>query len=147
MILAVSGIRGFKKAIDKHRLDESDSKAITTGLYIEEGEKVVQELIDNDDLPEAFFCVNDPVAIGAMKALKRNNIKIPDQVAVIGFSESPVVEIIEPPLSSVIQPTFEMGHKAANILLEHIESENKKEPETIFLEGKLSARASSVKKK
>ena len=137
-------IRGFKKALDKHRIPYNSNCIIETGLFIEEGDAVVEKLIRENNLPEAFFCINDPVAIGAMKALKRNKYKIPGDVAIVGFTESRMVEVVDPPLTSVIQPTFEMGRKAAEILLKQISAKEIEEAETIILEGKLNIRESSM---
>jgi len=104
----------------------------------------MQLLIDKAELPDAIFCVNDMTALGAMRAIKRNGLRIPEDIALVGFSETPFVELVDPPLTSVSQPTYEMGETAAKLLLKQIENENLT-IETVILNGSLNVRASSSK--
>ena len=91
--------------------------------------------------------MNDPTAIGAMKMLKKYKLKIPEDVAIVGFSETKLASLIEPALTSVVQPTYEMGMHVANLLLKQIESDCHAEVETIVLNGKINIRESSVRAK
>jgi LacI family transcriptional regulator len=132
--------------MNKHRLPFTSENIIETGLFIEDGEREMEKLINKGTLPEAIFSFNDPTAIGVMKMLKKYKLKIPDDVAIVGFSESKLASLIEPALTSVIQPTFEMGVKVAHLLLKQIENKGQGEVETIVLNGKINIRESSVKK-
>ena len=98
--------------------------------------------------PDAVFAVNDPAAIGMMKTLQKAGVRIPDEVAFVGFSESQSALIIEPNLTSVSQPTFEMGRIAAELLLGQIRnySEVIGPHQTISLQGRLNIRESSQRK-
>jgi LacI family transcriptional regulator len=107
----------------------------------------MERLINKGTLPEAIVSFNDPTAIGAMKMLKKYKLKIPDDVAIVGFSETKLASLIEPALTSVIQPTFEMGVKVANLLLKQIENKGQGEVETVVLNGKINIRESSVRVK
>jgi DNA-binding LacI/PurR family transcriptional regulator len=138
--------KGFVAAHKKHKLPVSDEKIIETGFLRKNGEDIIEKLIANNKLPEGFVCVNDPTAMGTIKALKRNGYKIPEDVAVIGFSETPMASLIEPPLSSVVQPTHQMGEVAAELLLKQIETNSFNIPETVVLSGSLNIRESSVRK-
>ena len=138
-------IKGFNDALKKHKIKISPSKIIKTGLMISDGEKAMQNLIDADVLPEAVVCVNDPTASGVMKTLRKNGLKIPNDVAVVGFTETKTADLLDPPLTSVAQPTFEMGQIAAKLLLDQINSNNTFVPQTIVLNGRLNIRESSVK--
>jgi LacI family transcriptional regulator len=92
----------------------------------------------------AIFAVNDPVAVGAVKRLKELGIKIPQQVGIVGFSNNPITEMISPQLTTVEQPAFEMGKKAAEILIHEIEEENSVIiPSDIKLETNLIIRESA----
>ncbi len=137
--------QGFIDALKKHRINVTTDLIIETGLMIEDGERVMQKLIDNQNLPEAIFCVNDMTAIGAMKKLKQNGFKIPDDVALTGFTETKTAELLDPQLTTVAQPTFEMGQIAAKLLLEQINSKGNFVPQEIVLNGRLNIRDSSVK--
>ena len=138
--------RGFVDAHLKYKLPISNEKIIETDFLQENAIEIVEKLIVENILPEGFVCVNDPTAMGTIKALKRNGYKIPEDVAVIGFSETPMASLIEPPLSSVVQPTHQMGEVAAELLLKQIESNTFNIPETVVLSGRLNIRESSVKK-
>ena len=79
-------------------------------------------MLDADIRPDAVFAVCDPIAIGIMMTLKKNNIKIPDEIAVVGFCDEPVAKIIEPQLSSLVQPAFKIGETSVELLLNQIKS-------------------------
>lgn len=138
-------IEGFTDALKKHRIPVTPDLIIETGLMIADGERVMQQLIDSQNLPEAIFCVNDPTAIGVLKKLKQNGFRIPSDVAVVGFTETKTAELLEPQLTSVAQPTFEMGQIAAKLLLEQINSKGTFIAQKIVLNGRLNIRDSSVK--
>lgn len=144
LLLARDRIKGFKKALQKHKIECSDEWIIEAGLFVEEGEQIMTDLIQNNDIPEAIVCANDKIAFGAMRVIKKAGLKIPDDIAVTGFSETPFVEIVDPPLTSVAQPTYEMGEIAAKLMLRKIENENMT-PETVILNGSLNIRKSSQK--
>jgi DNA-binding LacI/PurR family transcriptional regulator len=138
---------GFIDAHRKHKLPFADRNIIETGLMIHDGERVMEKLIHEINIPEAIFAVNDPTAIGAMKMLKKHGYKIPSDVAIVGFTESKLAELIDPPLTSVAQPTHEIGKTAAKLLLEQIESKGIFVPQTVVLNGRLNVRESSMKLK
>ena len=144
LLLAKNRIRGYKKAMSKYKIEIEPDWIVETGLLVEEGDRIMQKLIDNDNLPEGITCANDMTALGAMRAIKRNGLKIPNDISIVGFTETPFVELIDPPLTSVIQPTYEMGEIAAKLLLKQIENDNLT-PETVILNGILNIRASSLK--
>ncbi len=137
-------VEGFKKAMDKNNIQKENYKIIETGLLAEEGMEVVEGLMFHHDIPDAFFCVNDMVAIGVMKKLKDNGYRIPEDVAVVGFTETRIAKLIIPQLTSVKQPTFEMAKKAGEILLKRITNPSA-EIETQIFNGELNVRKSSVR--
>lgn len=116
---------------------------------MESGQKAAAGLLNMNPRPDAVFAVNDPAAIGMMKTLQKAGIRIPEEIAFVGFSESQSALIIEPNLTSVAQPTFEMGRMAAQLLLGQIRnySETIGPNQTISLQGQLNIRESSQRKK
>ncbi len=142
--LAKKRINGYLAAMKKHNLTAKPEWIIETGLYVEEGERVMQQIIDSAEIPEAIFCVNDMTALGAMRAIKRNGLSIPEDIAVAGFTETPFAELVDPPLTSVKQPAYEMGEIAADLLLKQIENDVLSQ-ETVILNGTLNVRGSSRK--
>lgn len=139
--------KGFLDACRKHKIFVSNNSIIETKFLLKNGIEIVKKFHKSNKMPDAFVCVNDPTAVGVIKGLKKYGYKIPDDVAVIGFSETEMASLIEPKLSSVKQPLEEMGATAAELLLEQIESKTFISPKTIVMNGELVYRASSNKKK
>ncbi len=139
-------IQGFKKAMRKHKVPIENYKIIETGLLAKEGMEIIEDLIFNHDIPDAFFCVNDMIALGAIKKLKDNGYRVPEDVAFVGFTETSMAELVTPQLSSVKQPTYEMAKKAGELLIERIEN-SEAEIETVIINGELNIRKSSIKEK
>lgn len=120
-------LRGYKKALDDYGVAQNYEHIITSGLTIEEGRKACLQLLEENEMPDAIFAANDPLAIGAMQVLKERNISIPEQVSVIGFSNEPLTSLIEPPMTTVEQPGFEMGQMATRLLLQEIDNKNEEQ--------------------
>ncbi|ALJ04508.1 transcriptional regulator [Pseudalgibacter alginicilyticus] len=139
-------VRGFTDAFKKHKTIITKDKIIPTGFYAEDGMRVAEAMIKNNDIPDAIFACNDPTAIGAMKVFKKNGYRIPDDIAFVGFTESKMADLIDPPLTSVSQPTLDIGREAAKLLIEQIENRTGSHlPQTVTLNGQLNIRESSVR--
>lgn len=147
LVISHNRKNGFIDALRKHKIPFDESSIIEAGFMISDGERVMEKLIKENNLPEAIFAVNDPTAIGAMKMLKKYGFKIPEDVALVGFTESKLAPLIDPPLTSVAQPTKEIGRTAAMLLLEQIETKGIFVPQTVILNGRLNIRESSMKLK
>ncbi len=105
----------------------------------------VHKVMDLPNPPDGIFAVNDLTAIGAMKALQKKNIKIPEEIAIVGFSDGRFSGITEPNLTSVDQHGYEMGTIACQMLLNRILNPNlSKEPKTKILDANLIIRGSSI---
>ena len=145
LALTHSRRKGFQDALKEAGLQSEVCHVIEAGIYIEDGKAVAQKLIDNADIPEAFFCFNDPVAIGAMETFKANGFAIPKQVAFVGFTESRIAKHMSPALTSVEQPSEMMGVTAAKILLDLLKGKKSSDFDEIVLNGRLNIRESSLK--
>ena len=71
-------------------------------------------------IPDAIFTVNDPVAIGAFEKIREKGLKIAQDIALVGFSNNPFSSLIEPSLTTVGQPAYQVGKRAAELLIEQI---------------------------
>ncbi|MGY6649688.1 LacI family DNA-binding transcriptional regulator [Wenyingzhuangia sp. IMCC45574] len=142
LTLTKNRLKGFEQAHRKHRLEPG--KIVKCGFRMEDGEKIAQEMIDKNEIPRAIFAANDPSAIGAMNVFKQNGYNIPNDIAFVGFTESSLAKHIYPALTSVEQPTKDIGQTAANLLLEQIENKGIFVPQTIVLNGRLNVRDSSI---
>lgn len=138
-------IRGFEAAHRKYKVPSG--KIIPCDFRVDEGERVAREMIERDEIPDAIFAASDQSAVGAMKVLKQEGFRIPDDVAIVGFSESRLAPHVDPPLTSVVQPTRDIGRAAAELLLSQINSPDVYIPQKIVLNGRLNIRESSMKVK
>jgi LacI family transcriptional regulator len=144
--LALQRKKGYIDALTTHNLKVDENLIIPCGVQMERGVMGAHSILNMTNRPDAIFAINDPVAIGAMKTLQRNGVKIPDEIAVVGFTESKMAMIIEPNLTSIEQPTFEMGKTTAELLLEQMRnnSDEPVSPKKIVLEARLNIRGSST---
>lgn len=134
---------GYEKALIDSGVSYSPV-VIEGGMHESNGYDHVDKMIEMGISDCAIFAVNDPVAVGAVKRLKELGIKIPQQVGIVGFSNNPITEMISPQLTTVEQPAFEMGKRAAEILIHEIEDENSVIiPSDIKLETNLIVRESA----
>lgn len=112
------------------------------GMHEQDGYNSMDSLLNENTIPDAIFAVNDPVAIGAYQRIKEAGLKIPNDVAIMGFSNNKITSMVDPQLTTVDQPSFEMGRKSAQILIDIIE-DRIVEPKTIILDTKLIERGST----
>jgi DNA-binding LacI/PurR family transcriptional regulator len=111
--------RGFRRALAHHAF--TPGPVIRGGLTEEDGRRGMIQLLSLDHRPDAVLCVTDPVAIGAFTVLKERGLRIPGDCALAGFSNNPITSLIDPPLTTVEQPSVEIGHRAAALLLRQVE--------------------------
>ena len=118
--------RGFMEALNKHHLPVDKELIFYGGLQEEDGMRSFQKLHkEGRKLPEAIFTVNDLVAIGIYSETEKMGLKIPDDLAVIGFGNNKLSAYLNPPLTTVQQSPYNMGIKAAQIILNHIKEPDK----------------------
>ncbi|MFA6470012.1 MAG: LacI family DNA-binding transcriptional regulator [Bacteroidota bacterium] len=112
------------------------------GLHEQDGYNSMDAMLKENVIPDAIFAVNDPVAIGAFQRIKESKLKIPDDIAIVGFSNNKITSLVDPQLTTIDQPSFEMGRKSAEILLSAIE-DNSSGPKNIVLNTNLIVRGST----
>jgi LacI family transcriptional regulator len=139
---------GFLQALKDSGLPIDESLIIHNNLSREEGSKSTRELLENKNRPDAIFCANDTTALSCIIQLQEKGIKIPEEIAIVGFSNEPFCEVVTPSISTIRQPGYLMGQKAAELIINQIN--NKKEEvnfETIIMPTELIIRSSSNRKK
>lgn len=151
LLISKDRLRGYEDALKENKMKVDENLVVTCGSgTFEEGKKATQKLLSQSSVPDAIFAGNDPMAMGAMMAIKEKGLKIPQDIAIVGFSNWFFGELMEPSLTTVDQPGFEMGQEAARILIRQIEMKDKEdfEPqaETKVLKTRLVIRNSSLKK-
>mgnify|MGYP001338151288 CR=1 FL=1 len=136
---------GYLKALKETGLEIVNSRIIEADNF-EKARLTVLNILENKLPIDGIFAVNDLTAIGAMQTLQKRGVKIPNEVAVVGFSDGRLSGITDPTLTSVDQHGYEMGSIATELLLKRIFSENRDYPfETKVLNANLIIRGSSVR--
>ncbi len=130
----IDRLNGYRASLYKHSL-EYDERLVKVGdTTIQSGYFAMHELLQEKVLFTAVFVGNDMMVPGVVKALKENKLSIPDEISVIGFDDIPISQVMDPPLTTIRQPAFDKGAKAASLLVEMIEGNNKLEPEILPIE-------------
>ncbi len=118
------------------------------GMLPEEVELALKELFNGSTKPDAVLSATDKLTTGCLRYFTKNKIKVPEEVGLIGFSNSDLTELLSPPLSVIKQPAFEMGERAIQLLLTMIESKHPvKNFETVVLPAEMLLRESTKKTK
>ena len=111
---------GYKQALTEHGI-ESDQDLIKIGDFKQDsGYQRACELLEMDDRPTAVFTANNLMTLGALNAIHEKGLSIPQDVAIVGFDDMPWAPSLNPPLTAVAQPTYELGRVAAEMLLARI---------------------------
>ncbi|EOD00904.1 LacI family DNA-binding transcriptional regulator [Caldisalinibacter kiritimatiensis] len=107
----------------------------------EDGYKLMKEALQKEEVPTAFFIANDTMATGAIRALYEANLKVPDDISIIGFNDNATSKFLVPPLSTVKVYTEFMGATAVNLLLERI-NDNREISKKVIIPSELIIRES-----
>jgi LacI family transcriptional regulator len=135
-------LRGYRSALRAAGIEPDPALERHADFRQRGGYTAMANLLAARPAPDAVFVTNNLMTVGALECLADNDIRIPDQVGVVGFDDVPWATFIRPPLSTVTQPTYELGRTAATLLKARIDDPDRP-PETATLHTTLHARASS----
>ncbi len=140
-------LRGYRAALRDHGIPFEENLVVESNLQLEDGRSSMLYLLSQQKLPDAVFSSSDLGAIGALQVLKERGIRVPQQVALIGFSNEPFTMFCDPPLTSVDQHCKQMGHTASELFLEEVRAgaNTKFVSKKIVLMPELVVRASSLR--
>ena len=139
-------LNGYTKALEKHKVHFEKELVLTSRLMEKDGIQCAEDILKLHQIPDGIFVSNDIAAIAAMKFLKAKGFKIPHDIAIVGFSNEPIASVMEPSLTTMDQPGFEIGKQAARILLDQINNPGLKSiRENVTIKSTLIVRESSVK--
>lgn len=132
---------GYKAVMKKYKIFSKD--LVFNGDFTLEGGKRVTEVIINkiNDF-DAIFYSNDVMAFGGMKVLLRNGYKIPENVSIVGFDNVQISEFVEPELTTINQPIYDMGRESCRLLVKVINNEDVPE-KTLYFKPKLLIRSTT----
>jgi DNA-binding LacI/PurR family transcriptional regulator len=132
---------GYEKAILENHLD-LDTNLIKNGDFKQKsGYTITLELLQGKDAPTAIFVSNNLMTLGSLNAIHDLGLRIPQDVAIVGFDDLSWAPSLNPPLTAVAQPTHELGKWAVNLLLQGV-TDNSREPVEIILKPSLIVRES-----
>ena len=126
MSITQERLAGYRAALDKYGLPYDETLIRHVGLGQYEIDPIVIELLTQSPPPDAFFTASDRLALGCMAALRRLGVAIPEQAALIGFTNVTVADLLAPSLSTIEQPAVEIGQMAAERLIDLIERPQQK---------------------
>ncbi|MFC5824537.1 LacI family DNA-binding transcriptional regulator [Nonomuraea insulae] len=134
---------GAKAAMRGVGLDPADLRVVeATTMTARAGEKAAADLIAGD-LPEAVFCANDLLALGVLRALLRSGVRVPEDVALMGYDDIDFAAASTVSLSSMRQPTYQLGRIATELLLDECDNPDTHAHQHIMFQPELVAREST----
>lgn len=138
---------GYAKALKEIGIDAEKLPIFEGSISLETAYEFMKVYLEENPLPDVVYSASDYMAMGAILAIQEKGLKIPDDIAVSGYSNEPFAELINPKLTSVEQFSKEMGQETARLLLGQIDSnDSKKVSKSILIRPKLIIRESTIKK-
>jgi LacI family transcriptional regulator len=134
-------LAGYRQALEAAGLPFAPELVRYGNFTPQSGVAAMEELLQVEPRPSAVFVASDTVALGALQCLRRRGLRIPEDLAVVGFDDIPLVEFIDPPLTTVRLPAFGLGWGAGELLTRMIAGEEINNPR-IILETELIVRES-----
>lgn len=122
LIISRKRLNGYLDALRKYQIPIADELIISYDLTLEKVAIYINHLLGLPQPPDGLFCINDPTAIKAMQVIKSKGFVIPQDIAVVGFSNDYASDLVEPSLTTMAQPIREIGRTAAQLLLDQVEN-------------------------
>ncbi|MDQ7958590.1 MAG: LacI family DNA-binding transcriptional regulator [Pseudomonadota bacterium] len=134
--------QGVEQAMHDHRL--KPPRVVECESYSREaGREAMRTLLDSGPRPEAVVCCNDLVALGAYDVLREAGLRVPQDISITGHNDMPLVDMVDPPLTTIRLPHRELGWRAAEMLFDEIEGKSLS-ASTVVLRPELVVRASTA---
>ncbi|HET8842425.1 MAG TPA: substrate-binding domain-containing protein [Ktedonobacteraceae bacterium] len=138
--------RGMRRAVKASGLDPDQVivEIPAAAQNSSAGEKCVEVLLSDSRKPTAAFCANDLIALGVMRGLIQRGVKVPDEMALVGYDDVEFASVLSPALTSIRQPKYQLGRAAAELLLEEISGTEEHQHKQITYQPELIVRATTV---
>lgn len=115
---------GYKKALEERKLTHSDADIIHCNEDAENNHQLIKKILGKKNHPDGFIASVEKLTTPVYRACKELHLKIPGDIKLISFTNLQTALILDPPLTTIMQPAFEMGKTAATILFKGIEKKN-----------------------
>lgn len=116
---------GYKKCLRDNGIPYDKELLVQTDYSLSGGRDSIKKLLSLPFPPTAVFCSNDYIALGAIKGAREAGLTLPDDLSIVGFDDVPTASYMVPALTTIRQPAYEMGQRAAKLLLQMIETKSK----------------------
>jgi LacI family transcriptional regulator len=136
-------LHGYLKALKKYKLKPDDNLIIYCDFDQHYAYLATKELLTMKNRPDAIFTISDRMAIGAMLAIKEKGLRMPQDIGLVGFNNEPITGLVTPGISSVDQPSFELGKLAAKLFIETVHQDKDMNDVDEVLKPRLIIRESS----
>ncbi len=133
---------GYKRALQEHAILFDKSLVKEGALKMDDGYRIMKEILSTATKFTAVFAYSDFVTLGVMQALEETELKIPEDIAIVGYDDVAFARFLQIPLTTVHIPKYELGREAMKLLKRKIEGE-REEPQSVILETKLIVRKSA----
>lgn len=140
-------LKGYRQALAEQEIAFNPELVIINNLSEQAAREAAQKILTMNPLPDGIFASNDTSAVACISELKQAGIKVPEQIAVVGFNNDPISRVIEPSLTTIHYPGHEMGEIAATTLINAMSNVSSANLNTLVLRHHLIVRQSSLQKK
>ncbi len=147
MGIAAARMAGYRHSLKEHKLAMPPEYVVEASYDDDKGYRAMQKLLQTKPVPDGVFCYNDPVAIGAMKAVMDAGLNVPRDIAIIGAGNVHYSDLLAVPLSTVDQGTSQIGTQAAELLMQQITAKRQTPPKNVLIVPKLVVRQSTQRQK
>lgn len=136
---------GYLNALIDNGRSVDDAIIYISDFTSKGNQAVAEKIIGDNPRPDGVFCMIDPMAVDVLMVLKEHGVKVPQDIALAGFTNNPTSGVVEPSLTTVSQPGYEMGVIAADHLLDQLDEIVSSEPQSFVLQTTLVPRNSTKK--
>ncbi|MBA3875994.1 MAG: LacI family transcriptional regulator [Anaerolinea sp.] len=141
---SVDRVAGYRRALAEVGVEVDSRLVLYRGYDADAGLRMAREILDATPRPTAIFAANNFIAFGAMRALREAGIRVPDDMSVVAFDDLPDAWVMDPFMTVINQPAYDIGRRAAELLLERLTAAPAGAGRKCVLPGKLVVRGSSA---
>jgi LacI family transcriptional regulator len=140
---SVDRVAGYRRALSDAGLNPDDALVLYGEYNQVDGYRMAQEIMDVDPRPTAIFAANNFIAFGVMRALRETGLRVPEDISIVAFDDVPAAWVGDPFLTVVDQPAYEIGRRAAELMLSRLDGTTSGAGRDIVLSSELIVRRSS----